>query len=386
MFGVFDGNGLGKRRARLFGLALLLGSHCLFAQEDATPTRSAGGTAPHTEISDYWPHGSIAGSIVDDHQGLVPGALVTLIREGLPDTTAVSGADGQFDFSDIPPGKYNLRVAAPGLGAYFSPSLALVAGEHRRLERIVLPFTSTNASIIVTATPTEIAAEQVHLQQHQRLLGFIPNFYTSYIWNAAPMTAGQKFRLATRSMFDPVVFLTTGAAAGIEQATNRYPSYGQGAVGYAKRYGADLGNEVSNRMLSGAIFPSLFHQDPRYFYKGIGSPPSRFLYATSRAVITRGDNGNLQPNYSRLLGSFSSGAISTTYRGKKDRGFGLVASTGSFHLAGYAADNLLREFVFRTITSKLPGYQKKPPATSGNGEAQLLNPPEIGANATDSWR
>jgi hypothetical protein len=366
---MFDRNGTCKTGACLLFLICLLSPLSLLAQQEASPSRSAGGASRQPQISDFWPHGSITGSIVDDHQGLVPGALVTLIREGLPDTTAVSGADGQFDFLDIPPGKYNLRVAAPGLRSYFSPGLILVAGERRKLDRIVLPFTSNYASIVVTATPVEIAEEQVHLQEHQRLLGFIPNFYTSYIWNAAPMAVGQKFRLATRSIFDPVVFLTTGIGAGIEQATNKYASYGQGAAGYAKRYGADFGNEVSNRLLSSAAFPSLFHQDPRYFYKGVGSPPSRFIYAVSRAVLTRGDNGNSQPNYSRLLGSISSGAISNSYRGRKDRGIGLVASTGAFHLASYAADNVLREFFFRSITSKLPGYQKNTSSGSMSGEA-----------------
>jgi hypothetical protein len=371
---MFDGDETSKTGVWLLCLVFVLGPLCVFAQQEATPSHSAGGASRQAQVSDYWPHGSLTGSIVDDRQGLVPGALVTLIREGLPDTTAVSGADGRFDFLDIPPGKYNLRVAAPGLGSYFSPSVILVAGERRNLDRIVLPFTSNNASIVVTATLDEIAAEQVHLQEHQRLFGFIPNFYTSYIWNAAPMAVGQKFRLATRSVFDPVVFLTTGVGAGIEQATNKYASYGQGAAGYARRYGADFGNEITNRMLSSAAFPALFHQDPRYFYKGIGSPPSRFLYAVSRTVVTRGDNGNPQPNYSRLLGSLSSGAISNTYRGRKDRGFGLVASTSGFHLAGYAADNLLREFVFRTITSKLPGYQKKTSADLAPDEASQKSP------------
>jgi hypothetical protein len=102
--------------------------------------------------------------------------------------------------------------------------------------------------------------------------------------------------------------------------------------------------------------------------RGFGSPPSRFVYAVSRAVLTRGDNGNSQANYSRLLGSISSGAISNSYRGRKDRGIGLVASTGAFHLASYAADNVLREFFFRTITSKLPGYQKNTSSESVSGE------------------
>jgi len=69
------------------------------------------------------------------------------------------------------------------------------------------------------------------------------------------------------------------------------------------------------------------------------------------------------------LGSISSGAISNSYRGRKDRGIGSVASTGAFHLVGYAADNVLREFFFRTITSKLPGYQKKTSSESVSGEA-----------------
>jgi hypothetical protein len=359
---MYDGNGISKTYVGLLCLAFLLTPFGLFAQENATPSSSAGGAARPVQGFDYWPHGSIAGVIVDDRQGLVPGALVTLIREGLPDTTAVSGADGRFQFRDIPAGKYSLRVAAPGLGAYFSPSLRLGTGERRDLDRIVLPFTSNNASIVVNATPIEIAAEQLHLQEHQRLLGFIPDFYTSYIWNAAPMTPRQKFRLATHSLLDPVVFLTNGVEAGIDQATNRYPSYGQGAAGYARRYGAGFGNEVTNRMLSSAVLPVLFRQDPRYFYEGRGGPASRAFYAISRAVVTRGDNGNAQPNFSRLLGSFASGAISMTYHGRKDRDFRLVATTAGFHLAGYAADNLLKEFFFRTITSKLPSKQTSSPA------------------------
>jgi Carboxypeptidase regulatory-like domain len=380
---MFEGKGTCKSGAYLLCLMSGLCPPVLLAQQQATPSHSAGGASRPPQVSDYWPRGSISGSIVDDRQGLVPGALVTLIREGLPDATAVSGADGQFDFPEIPPGKYNLRVAAPGLGSYFSPGLTLVAGEHRKLDRIILPFTSNNASIVVTATRVEIAREQISLQERQRLLGFIPNFYTSYIWNAAPMNVGQKFRLASRSIFDPVVFLTTGIGAGIEQATNGYASYGQGAAGYAKRYGADFGNEVTNRMLSSAIFPSFFHQDPRYFYKGIGSPPSRSFYAISRAVVTRGDDGDLQPNYSRLMGSFSSAAISNTYRGRKDRGIHLVASTGALHLASNAADNLLREFFFRTITSKLPGYQKKPSSPPMPGDARNESSSRAGCSAED---
>jgi hypothetical protein len=193
------------------------------------------------------------------------------------------------------------------------------------------------------------------------LLGLFPNFNTSYIWNAAPLTVGLKFRLAVRSMLDPVVFLTTAAGAGIEQANNSYPAYGQGAAGYAKRYGAGYADEVSNRLLSGAIYPSLFHQDPRFFYQGSGSKRSRALYAVTRAFVTRGDNGKEQPNYSRILGAFTVGALNNFYHPGADRSASLTFRHGSTALGAYAADSLFREFVFQRITPKVPGKDKGTP-------------------------
>jgi len=151
----------------------------------------------------------------------------------------------------------------------------------------------------VTVRPTDvIAAEQIKAEEKQRFIGVIPNFYISYVHDPAPMTTKQKFSLASRETFDPVSLIGVGLAAGIEQANNTYAGYGQGAAGYGKRFAAKFGDGRTSDFLSHAVFPSLFHQDPRYFYQGTGSIKSRMVHAASFAIITRSDSGK---TYAQLL-------------------------------------------------------------------------------------
>ena len=103
------------------------------------------------------------------------------------------------------------------------------------------------------------------------------------------------------------------------------------------------------------ILPTLFHQDPRYFYKGTGSNTSRALYAISRTFVTRGDTGQQEINYSRLLGGFASGALSNAYHDSQDRGVGLTLRNASIGIGGNIGNNLLREFLFKRFT-KTPNY------------------------------
>jgi hypothetical protein len=120
-------------------------------------------------------------------------------------------------------------------------------------------------------------------------------------------------------------------------------------------------DEALSRMIGSAILPSLLHQDPRYFYRGSGSKKSRAFYAISSAVICRGDNGRLQPNYSYVLGSFAAGGISNLYHPASDRGVGLTIGNGFLNVAAHALDNLGREFVFRKLTPKVPDYAQGKP-------------------------
>ena len=146
----------------------------------------------------------------------------------------------------------------------------------------------------------------------------------------------------------------SAGVAGVQQYRNTFPAYGSGIGGYGQRYGANLANHVTGILLSRGVYPSIFHQDPRYFYKGTGSIQSRILYAISAAVIARGDDGRWKPNYSHVLGTFSAAGISNLYYPASDRGASLVLFNGLAGTGASAVSNLLREFVFKRVTSHVP--------------------------------
>jgi hypothetical protein len=147
---------------------------------------------------------------------------------------------------------------------------------------------------------------------NDRLFFALPNFLT--LQNAGqvpPLTTGQKYKVVFRSSFDPVQYAWYGFLAGVSQAENSEPGYGQGAEGYAKRYGAAFADGTIENFMTGAVFPSILHQDPRFFQSGKGSFVHRSEYAVSRIFVTRTDSGKSQFNYSEIVGSALSAAIST---------------------------------------------------------------------------
>jgi len=206
----------------------------------------------------------------------------------------------------------------------------------------------------VVASPTEVAEDQIKAEEKQHVLGFIPNFYVSYVPNALPLAPRQKFELGWKTIVNPFTFALTGAIAGGEQARNDFSGYGQGAQGYGKRYGAAFADNVTGVFIGNAILPALLKQDPRYFYKGTGSLRSRILYAIAGSVICKGDDGRWQPSYSSILGSLASGGISNLYYPAKDRnGAALTFETAAIGIGETAAFNLFQEFVSRKVTPKL---------------------------------
>ena len=201
------------------------------------------------------------------------------------------------------------------------------------------------------------AQEELKKQTHQRILGIFPNFNTSFVQDAAKLTSRQKFQLAFRSAIDPVTFMVAGIDAGFEQASNTFPSYGQGGEGYAKRFGASYADSFNGGMLGNALFPALLHQDPRYFRKGSGPFSHRLLYAIASTIRTRGDNGRWQPNYSNVLGNFAAGGISNLYYPAEDRGFGLTVGRALTVTAEGALGSIFVEF-WPDISAKLSGKNK----------------------------
>ncbi|HEV3513052.1 MAG TPA: carboxypeptidase-like regulatory domain-containing protein [Candidatus Sulfotelmatobacter sp.] len=297
----------------------------------------------------------MSGTVLDANHEVLPGARVTLERTSdAAVRTVESGNDGQFVFSGLAPDMYKITVTAPGMSTFTSLQIPLRAGEARIVPPVTLSVLGGMTSVTVNGSKEELSKEQVEIAEQQRVAGIIPNFYSTYDWNAPPMLAKQKFQLSLRSTFDPVALLSVAGVAGAEQYQNVFPAYGSGFEGYGKRYGAALANHASGILLGRAVFPAIFHQDPRYFYKGRGSVGSRALYAISAAVVARGDDGRWQPNYSRVLGNFSAAAISNLYYPPADRGASLVLLNG---LAGTGADavaNLIREFLLKRITSHVP--------------------------------
>lgn len=311
--------------------------------------------------------GTIAGTVLDPNGSVVEDARVVLTnRSGRELGVQPSGSNGEFTFPGLPAGTYKLTVTGQGMGKYVSPEILVHASEMRFVAGVVLPVSATTTDIRVSGNREELAQEQVQIAVEQRVLGVFPNFYSSYNWDAPPMGAKQKYHLAFRSVTDPVAFLGAGVLAGLEQSRKIFPGYGGGFQGYAKRYGATYANDASGRLLSSAVFPALFHQDPRYFYNGSGSISSRGLYALGATVISRGDNGRWQPNYSHILGCFAAGALSNLYYPSDSRGAKLTIVNGLVSLAGHAGNNILREFFLKGLTSKVPDYANGKPAADTN--------------------
>lgn len=299
----------------------------------------------------------VSGLVLDASGGTVANAEVSLTERAGATRAITTEADGTFTFDGLPAGSYDLTVTAPGFQEYRSATFAVTGQQGFQVPNIALVIAAVTTS--VTVQPTEvIAAQQVKAEEQQRVFGVFPNFYTSYVWNAAPLDTKQKFSLAVRTALDPVAIVGNSIGAGIEQARNAFPGYGRGAQGYAKRWGALFANERTNELLSRAVFPSLFRQDPRYFYQGSGSTWSRIRHAVGSAFVVRGDRGHVMPNYSPLLGGLSSGVLSNLYYPESSRGAGLIFTNTAISVLGRVGQNLFREFVFKRVTKHVPGSGK----------------------------
>ena len=302
--------------------------------------------------------GSVFGAVVDVNGSAIAGAQITLTgKTAMEQRTLISETNGEFTFPNLPPGTYFITVDAKGFQPYTSPEFTVSTGQAYEIPNIQLSIAPVKTQVVVR--PTEVIAQmQIKAEENQRVLGVFPNFHTSYVWNAAPMNTKQKFSLSARELFDPVSLLGVAATAGIQQANNSFAGYGQGAAGYGKRFAANLADNVIGSLLSQAVFASMFHQDPRYFYQGSGSVKSRLIHALSWAVIRRGDNGRPMPNYAFLLGDLTAGAISNLYYPPANRGAGLVFTNFGIDLAGRAGSAVFQEFLLKRFTTHVPGKGK----------------------------
>ena len=300
---------------------------------------------------------SIVGTVEDMHGAPIAGVVVTTVKDHeTMGRTAIVDEKGKFAISGLEPGTYTVSITLPGRSPQVATEVTLGTREERELPIVTSRNPHSTTTVQVNANVDQVATAQVKIEEEQRVLGVVPNFYTSYIWNSAPLTPKLKFKLALRAEIDPIEFAVDAGVAGVEQYHNTFPGYGGGWQGYGKRFGSAYADSAIGAMLGRALFPIWFHQDPRYFYRGTGSTRSRVWYALAQTFVTRGDNGETQPNYSHLLGNFVTAGVSNVYRAPSDRTFDLTMRDALIVTAGDAAGNLLREFLSRPFTTNVPKF------------------------------
>ncbi len=362
------GNGVPVRRVTLmtalFAIGTLMCNSATWSQQRDAPRVQKTASVNALQVSQQ-EVGSVAGKVVDQSGTQVVGAAVVLQHAGTGgakiDTT--TDEDGRFVFTGVAAGDFELTISFPGLTSQkYSGTLAV--GQQFATPLIMMVIPTQVTEVHVGVPPEELANEQIKEQEHQRVFGVIPNFYVSYAPNPAPLNARHKFGLAWKSASDPITLAGVGFFAGIDQAANRWGAYGQGAQGYAKRFGATYGDVFAATFIGGAVAPSILKQDPRYFYKGTGSKKSRLLYALASSVICKGDNGHWQPNYSNVIGSFAGAGIQYGYTPANDRqGSNSLVGSALIRIGETSLAGVLQEFLFSKLTK-----------TKGTQRASINNP------------
>ncbi|GAC1421229.1 MAG: hypothetical protein NVSMB62_15970 [Acidobacteriaceae bacterium] len=313
------------------------------ANDDGSPETLP--VAPTPNLS-----GVVRGRVLYTDSTPVGSAALTLTPASGPALHTTTEADGSFTFFHVDAGPFRVDAAADGLQA---DSIADTLSGTGSLE---LPALSLRVATVVTqvsAISQEEAAERdVRQEETQRLFGAIPNFFIVYGGEAVPLSPRQKFRLSLRTLFDPSNIAVSAAIAGGEQASGSYGGFGKGPAGFARRFGASFGDASSGILLTSALLPSVFHQDPRYFYRGTGSIRSRFGYVLKNSVEQKGDSGRWQFGWSNIVGNAGAALISNTYYpNQTDKWATLTGENFGLSVAGQGIANLLQEFVFARLTT-----------------------------------
>jgi hypothetical protein len=177
----------------------------------------------------------------------------------------------------------------------------------------------------------------------KRMFGVLPN-YRSVESSVPfqPLTPHEKLGIAAHDTFDWPIFLVTGAFAGIYQAENQNPTFGQGLSGYTKRYSTTLADQMIGNIMTEGFLPVLMHDDPRFFRSGTGSTGGRLKSALRQIVMIRSDSGSWRFNAPEFVGNGIGVGISNLYY--SDSGFGSDMQRMAMQVGTDALSNVLKEF------------------------------------------
>jgi len=212
---------------------------------------------------------------------------------------------------------------------------------------VALPARIAKLTPLVSLLPLCVCAQSSDGLNHDRILGVIPNYQTVTDATPAtpPLTPKQKWLFFLEETRDPFNIFSAALSAGLSQADNQTPKYGEGGVAYAKRFGAAFGDFTSQNLFSDAMLSCLLRQDPRYFRKG---PQSRILpriaYSLSRIAVARQDSGRPAFNASGVFGMMLGIGASNLYYPSASRNGTVMGTRVGTSLAGWAIGNVSSEF------------------------------------------
>jgi hypothetical protein len=292
---------------------------------------------------------------MDPTGGVIPGAKIVVERDGVSGTVTSTTSDGEGAFlvSNVPTATpIHVLISADNFASWQSTAITLAPGQSMEVQDIALKI---SIATTITVVPQDVLAlQQVRAEEKQRLfMGILPNFLTVYDPNPVPLTTKLKFRLAFKTATDKESFGSAAFVGGLYQAAD-HMSFQQGMKGYGQRVGVAYADVATNVMISGAVLPSLFHQDPRYFYQGTGTKKSRLVHALSSPFIAKGDNGKWQINYSSVGGDLASGALSNVYYPSADRGTGHTFNVALSAIGARMLSAVAQEFLYKRPAPSAP--------------------------------
>ena len=222
--------------------------------------------------------------------------------------------------------------------------------------------------------PPEAPAPKQEQPQHKRdnafrttveVLGRRSIFFPDLAASPGPLHAKQKLELFADKSIAPSRFLSSGIGAGIGQARDSFPGYGQGMSGYGNRIASSMATGVSTEFFGTFLFASLLHRDPRYFVSLHGSPWRRIGYGVSRLVVTRTDSGTQGANWPGMLGPLFAESLANSYLPVKEQTAGRTFSRYGIRLGFTAGTNIVKEYwptIFRNlrIAKIAPGLNPNP--------------------------
>jgi len=219
-----------------------------------------------------------------------------------------------------------------------------------------LPALPAQTSPSPTPTPTP------PVKSNTRVVAIVPAFNVAPFDTRTPLTSGEKFHLFWRSTLDPFSLAAPAVKSVIYNAASLNSGYGSGASGFFKRYGAAIADGTSGRFFRSYAYPTLLHEDPRYFRMGSGTKKTRTGYSLTRVFITRTDAGGSRFNWSKLLGGLTSSGLSNLYYPQENRGVGFTFAGVGFGYLGEASMNVVKEFWPDIAARRKPRHSHSTPS------------------------